>query len=104
MDFELSEEHRMLKDLVARFVRDELMPLEAPVLAREAAGQGVVSQPEEKRQRVDKSRRNWASGAWMRPRKSAAPTCRRSPWSASTKMGKTCTPYTCRPTARTCAC
>ncbi len=41
MDFELSEEQRMLKDLVARFVRDELMPLEAGVLAREAAGDGL---------------------------------------------------------------
>ena len=41
MDFELSEEHRMMKDLVARFVRDELMPLEAKVLAREAEGQGL---------------------------------------------------------------
>jgi acyl-CoA dehydrogenase len=38
MDFELAEEHRMLKDLVRRFVDDELMPLEAAVLAREAAG------------------------------------------------------------------
>jgi acyl-CoA dehydrogenase len=38
MDFELSEEHRMLKDLVRRFVDDELTPLEADVLAREAAG------------------------------------------------------------------
>ena len=27
MDFALSDEHRMLKELVARFVRDELMPL-----------------------------------------------------------------------------
>jgi acyl-CoA dehydrogenase len=41
MDFELSEEHRMLKELVHRFVRDELMPLEAGVLAREAAGHGL---------------------------------------------------------------
>src|ERR1700761_7501024 len=41
MDFELSEEHRMLKDLVARFVKDELMPLEAGVLAREARGEGL---------------------------------------------------------------
>ncbi|HEX4183142.1 MAG TPA: acyl-CoA dehydrogenase [Caulobacteraceae bacterium] len=41
MDFELSEEHRMMKDLVSRFVRDELMPLEAKVLAREASGQGL---------------------------------------------------------------
>ena len=38
MDFELSEEHRMLKDLVARFVKDELLPLEAGVLEREASG------------------------------------------------------------------
>ncbi|MEJ0026605.1 MAG: acyl-CoA dehydrogenase family protein [Rhizomicrobium sp.] len=41
MDFELSEEHRMLKDLVHRFVADELMPLEAGVLEREAKGQGL---------------------------------------------------------------
>ena len=41
MDFELAEEHRMLKDLVARFVKDELMPLEPAVLAREASGQGL---------------------------------------------------------------
>ncbi|MCG8542756.1 MAG: acyl-CoA/acyl-ACP dehydrogenase [Alphaproteobacteria bacterium] len=39
MDFELSEEHRMLKDLVARFVEDELMPLEANVIAREIKGE-----------------------------------------------------------------
>ena len=42
MDFELSEEHRMLKDLVAHFVRDELMPLEAGVLEREARGGGLA--------------------------------------------------------------
>jgi acyl-CoA dehydrogenase len=41
MDFELNEEHRMLKDLVRRFVDDELMPLEADVLAREADGKGL---------------------------------------------------------------
>jgi acyl-CoA dehydrogenase len=41
MDFELSEEHRMLKDLVHRFVADELIPLEAGVLEREAKGQGL---------------------------------------------------------------
>ena len=41
MDFELSEEHRLLKDLVRRFVDDELMPLEAAVLEREANGQGL---------------------------------------------------------------
>lgn len=53
MDFELSEEHRMLKDLVARFVRDELMPLEAGVMAREAEGKGLGLAPEE-HARLDK--------------------------------------------------
>jgi acyl-CoA dehydrogenase len=41
MDFELAEEHRMLADLVTRFVDDELMPLEGAVLAREAEGGGL---------------------------------------------------------------
>ncbi len=35
----LSEEHRMLQDLVAKFVDRELMPLERSVLAREARGE-----------------------------------------------------------------
>jgi acyl-CoA dehydrogenase len=38
MNFELSEEHRMIKELVRNFVRDELIPLEPVVLAREAEG------------------------------------------------------------------
>ena len=36
MEFALSEEHQMLKDLVRRFVDDQLIPLEPAVLAREA--------------------------------------------------------------------
>jgi alkylation response protein AidB-like acyl-CoA dehydrogenase len=44
---ELSEEHRMLRDLVARFVERELMPLEAAVLAREARGEKLALTPEE---------------------------------------------------------
>ena len=47
MDFELTEEQRMLKDLVARFVRDELMPLERAVLEREATGEGAVLKDDE---------------------------------------------------------
>jgi acyl-CoA dehydrogenase len=41
VDFELTEEQRMLEDLVSKFVRDELMPLENTVLAREASGGGA---------------------------------------------------------------
>jgi acyl-CoA dehydrogenase len=36
--FEIPEEHRMLQDLVAKFVDNELMPLEAAVLKRESQG------------------------------------------------------------------
>ena len=36
---ELPEEHRMLADLVAKFVDRDLMPLEPAVLAREARGE-----------------------------------------------------------------
>ena len=42
MDFALSEEHQMLKDLVGRFVREQLMPLEPVVLEREASGNGIA--------------------------------------------------------------
>ncbi|MEZ5985318.1 MAG: acyl-CoA dehydrogenase family protein [Hyphomonas sp.] len=52
MHFELDEEHRMLADLVQRFVRDELMPLEGSVLEREANGQGAYLTKDE-RQRLD---------------------------------------------------
>ncbi len=38
MPFDLVEEHRMLRDVVAKFVDNELMPLEKAVLARETSG------------------------------------------------------------------
>lgn len=47
MDFSLSDEQRMLQDLVTRFVRDELLPLEPAVLAREARGEDDALTPEE---------------------------------------------------------
>src|SRR5262249_40611208 len=37
--YKLSEEHEMLRDLVKKFVRNELMPLEKNILDRFAAGQ-----------------------------------------------------------------
>jgi acyl-CoA dehydrogenase len=40
--FEIPEEHRMLQDLVAKFVDNELMPLEAAVLKRETQGGKVA--------------------------------------------------------------
>ena len=104
MDFELTEEHRMLKDLVARFVRDELMPLEAGVLEREAAGQGLVWPTKN----ADASTRSPRAGplgpgraGGRRRRRPAA----RWPWSASTRSwAGPSRPTPCRRTRRTCAC
>jgi acyl-CoA dehydrogenase len=61
MDFALSDEDRMLKDLVHEFVRDELMPLEAGVLQREAEGKGLGIGEAEHR-RIDKISREL--GLW----------------------------------------
>ena len=48
MDFALTEEQQMLKDLCANFVRDNVLPLEATVLRREAEGGGMAVSPEER--------------------------------------------------------
>jgi acyl-CoA dehydrogenase len=61
LDFELAEEHRMLKDLVARFVREELVPLEAKVLDREANGGGWALAPDDIKRLDEKSR---SLGLW----------------------------------------
>lgn len=47
MNFELDEDHRMIADLVRRFVEDELVPLEAGVLDRAIAGEEVQLTAEE---------------------------------------------------------
>ena len=47
MDFDLAEEYHMLQNLVANFVDDHLIPLEAAVLAREAAGESCSLTHEE---------------------------------------------------------
>jgi alkylation response protein AidB-like acyl-CoA dehydrogenase len=65
MNFELDQEHRMLKDLVARFVREELIPLEPALLAREAnGGRWELSQEEHARlDAVSKERGLWGLDA-----------------------------------------
>jgi acyl-CoA dehydrogenase len=61
MNFELDEDHRMLADLVRRFVEDELIPMEPAILQREACGQPAVLTHEEKA-RIDKVSRDL--GLW----------------------------------------
>ena len=48
--FELPEEHRMLQDLVAKFIDRDVMPLEKSTLEREATGgrSGLPPEDEEK--------------------------------------------------------
>ncbi len=61
MEVELSEEHQMIKDLVARFVTDELIPLESAVLERDANGQGMIIAADEL-ERIDAKSK--ALGLW----------------------------------------
>ena len=68
MLFTLSQEDQMLKDLVARFVKDELMPLEQKVLARDAAGTGRLRPSPGKRWTSwTRGRRSWACGGLDAP-------------------------------------
>ena len=45
--FELPEEHRMLQDLVAKFIDRDVMPLEKATLEREMSGQKSGLPPED---------------------------------------------------------
>jgi acyl-CoA dehydrogenase len=97
MDFELSEEHRMLKDLVARFVKDELMSLEGKVLERDAAGQGAILTKEEQGRidQVSKALGLWGLDAPEEMGGHDLPAV--AMVGVNEEMGKTCTPYTIPP-------
>lgn len=97
MDFALSDEHRMLKELVARFVQDELMPLEAGVLAREAAGQGLgIGAAENARlDEVSKSLGLWGLDAPEDVGGVDLPSV--AMVGVNEELGKTVTPYTLPP-------
>jgi alkylation response protein AidB-like acyl-CoA dehydrogenase len=97
MDFALSEEHQMLKDLVRRFVQAELIPLERVVLEREAAGQGVALTAEESAA-IDKKSRElglWGLDAPADVGGSDLPT--EAMIGVNEEIGKTVTPYTLPP-------
>ncbi len=93
MNFELDEEHRMLKDLVARFVREQLIPLEPAVLAREAAGGQMTLLPEE-HARLDAMSRElglWGLDAPTEMGGADLPTV--AMVGVNEELGKTITPY-----------
>ena len=97
MDFELAEEHRMLKDLVARFVRDELLPLEAKTLAREAEGRGLGIDAEDHKRLDARSRELglWGLDAPEDIGGSDLPVL--AMVGVEEEMGRTVTPYTLPP-------
>jgi alkylation response protein AidB-like acyl-CoA dehydrogenase len=97
MEFGLSEEHQMLKDLVRRFVDDQLIPLEKAVLAREASGGGTIVTPEE-RAIIDKKSFDlglWGLDAPAEFGGSDLPTV--AMIGVNEEIGKTVTPYTLPP-------
>src|SRR3977135_4221876 len=83
----------MLKDLVARFVREELMQLEPAVLEREATGQGVMLTPQERAPIDNKSRELglWGLDAPEDAGGSDLPEV--ALVGVSEELGKTVTPY-----------
>ncbi len=97
MDFELAEEHRMLKDLVRRFVDDELMPLEAGVLAREADGKGLGLAPDENRRLDEVSKKLGLWGLDAPEDIGGADLPAVAMVGVNEELGRTVTPYTLPP-------
>ena len=98
MQFELAEEHRMLKDLVRRFVDTELMPLrKRKVLEREIAGSGPGLSTEE-HARIDKVSRDMGLWGLDAPEDvGGADLPAVALVGVNEEMGRTITPYTLPP-------
>jgi acyl-CoA dehydrogenase len=97
MEFELSDEDRMLKELVHRFVEDALMPLEAQVLRREAAGEGL-SLADDERLRVDELSRNLGLWGLDAPKDVGGADLQAVALvGVNEEIGRTITPYTLPP-------
>ncbi len=93
MNFELEEDHRLLQDLVTRFVREMLIPLEQKVLERDAAGQGAYLSHEE-RDRIDARSRDMGLWGLDAPEDvGGADLPAVAMIGVNIEMGKTCVPY-----------
>jgi acyl-CoA dehydrogenase len=93
MNFELEEDHRLLQDLVARFVRETLMPLEQKVLERDAQGQGAYLSHEE-RDRIDARSRDMGLWGLDAPEDvGGADLPAVAMVGVNIEIGKTCVPY-----------
>jgi len=93
VDFALIEEHKLLQDLVARFVRENLIPLEQKVLERDAHGQGAYLSHEE-RDRIDAVSREMGLWGLDAPEDvGGADLAAVAMIGVNIEMGKTCVPY-----------
>jgi acyl-CoA dehydrogenase len=93
LDFALIEEHKLLQDLVARFVREILLPLERHVLERDALGQGAYLSHEE-RDRIDAASREMGLWGLDAPEDvGGADLPAVAMIGVNIEMGKTCVPY-----------
>lgn len=93
MHFVLDEEHQMLKDLVARFVREQLIPLEPAALAREAEGGQFTLTPQDQ-DRLDEMSRElglWGLDAPAEMGGADLPVV--AMVGVNEELGKTITPY-----------
>jgi acyl-CoA dehydrogenase len=93
MNFDLDEDHKLLQDLVARFVRDGLMPLEQKIPQRDADGKGAYLSADE-RTKIDALSRDmglWGLDAPADVGGADVPAV--AMIGVNIEMGKTCVPY-----------
>lgn len=94
---ELAEDHRMLQELVAKFVANELMPLERQVLAREAAGGPVALTAEEEAPLLAKCRELGLWGLDVPEAFGGANLPAVALCLVNEELGRTCVPFTFPP-------
>ncbi len=93
MHFELAEEHRLLQDLVARFVREQLIPLEQKVLLRDAEGKGAYLSADEKK-KIDAASQEMGLWGLDAPEDvGGADLPEVAMIGVNIEIGKTCVPY-----------
>ncbi|WP_397605399.1 acyl-CoA dehydrogenase family protein [Sphingorhabdus sp.] len=97
MNFELAQEHQMLKDLVRKFVDSQLMPLESGVLASETAGKGsyLTAQEQARVDLVSKDMGLWGLDAPEEVGGMNLPMV--AMVGVGEELGRTVTPYTIPP-------
>ena len=94
---ELSEEHRMLQELVAKFVDNELIPLEANVLKREIAGQKAALSDEEEERVLAKCKELGLWGLDVPEEVGGANLPAVALMGVQEEIGRTCVPFTFPP-------